>query len=209
MRVHVVVDVHEVRSSVPAELLQLGIDIEIASLEAGDYDAGAATLVERKTTFDLALSLQNGRLWRQLGALRRRSSFPVLMIEGTPVESNSALKARRGLTLAVLDQGIVVLSARDARESAAWIAALAQRRQHHVPRDRPPHTYRKKLPNPRPGEALLCAIPGISSHHARALLDAFGSVSGVVQASPEAWLSVQGIGARRAAAMAQSFGDHP
>ena len=84
-------------------------------------------------------------------------------------------------------------------------AGTIRRRQAHVPRDRPPYTYRGSTAKGRPGEALLCAIEGISVHHARLLLDTFGSVRRIVEANSEDWQSVRGIGPARAAAMSTCF----
>ena len=182
--VTVVVDVFEPASGVPLELQRLGVRVLARKLPVGDYDVGAGTLIERKTASDLVLSLRSGRLWRQLGNLRRRCPFPVLLVEGRASDWRLGEEASRGLVLAVVDQGVVLLSSENPGDSAMWIAALARRRQYRVPRDRPPYTYRPRLPAAKPGEAMLCAIEGISVHHARRLLDTFGTVRGVVQASP-------------------------
>jgi ERCC4-type nuclease len=48
-------------------------------------------------------------------------------------------------------------------------------------------------------------VPGISATSARALLTRFGSVAGVLAASPEEWLSVPGIGTERAGALADTL----
>lgn len=41
---------------------------------------------------------------------------------------------------------------------------------------------------------MLAAVPGISVGRARALLDRFGSVTGVVAAGYDEWITVPGIG---------------
>jgi excinuclease ABC subunit C len=50
-------------------------------------------------------------------------------------------------------------------------------------------------------EAALAAIPGISHHLAAALLAHFGSLRAVLNANPEEWERVPGIGPMRAAAL--------
>lgn len=52
---------------------------------------------------------------------------------------------------------------------------------------------------------MLAAVPGISTTLARALLERFGSVAGVVAADPVEWLSVPGIGPERAHALEETF----
>ena len=54
-------------------------------------------------------------------------------------------------------------------------------------------------------EALLAAVPGISTACARALLERFGSVAAVVAADPAEWLAVPGIGPERARALADAL----
>ena len=49
-------------------------------------------------------------------------------------------------------------------------------------------------------------MPGISATSARALLTRFGSVAGVLNAGPEEWLAVPGIGAERARALEETLG---
>lgn len=52
--VKIVVDVHERQSGIADTLTELGAEIEIAPLPAGDYVVGADTLVERKRVLEVA-----------------------------------------------------------------------------------------------------------------------------------------------------------
>lgn len=74
--VRIIVDVHERQSGIAETLSELGAEIEIAALPAGDYAVGADTLVERKRVLDLHAAVLKGRLWPQLGKLRAASAFP-------------------------------------------------------------------------------------------------------------------------------------
>ncbi len=99
----------------------------------------------------------------------------------------------------MIDQGIALLRSGYQRDSALWIHRLAVRCQEIEPAaDRPAYAQR---PRPKPGnetaEALLAAVPGISTGSARALLERFGSVADVIAAGPDAWLTVPGIGPER------------
>jgi ERCC4-type nuclease len=53
-----------------------------------------------------------------------------------------------------------------------------------------------------PGIEVLAAVPGISSRTARVLLEPFGSVAGLLDAGPERWAEVDGIGTVRAHSLA-------
>ena len=78
--VKIIVDVHERQSGIADTLAELGAEIEIAPLPAGDYAVGADTIVERKRVLDLHGAVLKGRLWPQLGKLRSACAFPCTMI---------------------------------------------------------------------------------------------------------------------------------
>ena len=206
--VKIIVDTHERRSGIAETLAELGAEIEVAALPAGDYAVGADTLVERKRVLDLHAAVLKGRLWPQLGKLRGACAFPYLLVEGTDLDRGPLHhNAIRGVCLAVIDQGIALLRSGYQRDSALWIHRLAVRCQQLEPAaERPAYAQR---PRPKPGaetaEALLAAVPGISTSSARALLERFGSVAAVVAADPTEWLKVPGIGQERARALEQTF----
>jgi ERCC4-type nuclease len=206
--VKIVVDVHERQSGIAETLAELGAEIEIAALPAGDYAVGADTLVERKRVLDLHAAVLKGRLWPQLGKLRAACAFPYLLVEGSDLDRGPLHhNAVRGVCLAVIDQGIALIRSGYQRDSALWIHRLAVRCQEREPAaERPAYAQR---PRPKPGdetaEALLAAVPGISFASARALLAHFGSVAAVVAAEPADWLAVPGIGPGRARALKETF----
>ena len=206
--VKIIVDVHERQSGIAETLAELGAEVEVASLPAGDYAVGADTLVERKRVLDLHGAVLKGRLWPQLGKLRAACAFPYLLIEGSDIDRGPLHhNAVRGVCLAVIDQGIALLRSGYQRDSALWIHRLAVRCQQVEPAaDRPAYAQR---PRPKPGEetaeALLSAVPGISTSCARALLAQFGSIAAIVAASPAEWLEVPGIGPERARSLEETL----
>jgi DNA excision repair protein ERCC-4 len=206
--VKIIVDVHERQSGIAETLVELGAEIEIASLPAGDYAVGADTLVERKRVLDLHAAVLKGRLWPQLGKLRAACAFPYLLIEGSDIDRGPLHhNAVRGVCLAVIDQGIALLRSGYQRDSALWIHRLAVRCQELEPAaQRPAYVQR---PRPKPGEetaeALLASVPGISTSSARSLLERFGTVAAVVAAGPAEWLTVPGIGPGRARALEETL----
>jgi len=209
-RIRIVVDVHEEQSGIPKVLAEeLGAVVEIAALPAGDYWVGVDTLVERKRVGDLHAAVMKGRLWPQMAKLRAAAAFPYLLLEGTDIDRGPLqANAVRGVCLAVVDQGIALLRSGQPRDSALWIHRLAVRCQRvEAPADRPAYSQRPKAHGGREAaEALLAAVPGVSTASARALLDRFGSVAAVVAAGPDDWLTVPGIGPDRARALAETFG---
>jgi ERCC4-type nuclease len=78
----VTADVFEDGSGVPSRLQQLGAQVVVEALPAGDYRIDGGVLVERKTVADLHGSLARGRLWSQVGRVRDIGVLPFLFVEG-------------------------------------------------------------------------------------------------------------------------------
>lgn len=175
--VKIAVDVHERVSGIADTLAEPGAEVEVAPLPAGDDAVGAETLVERKRVLDLHAAVLKGRFRPQLGKLRAACAFPYLLIEGSDLDRGPLHRnAVRGVCLAVIDQGIALLRSGYQRDSALWIHRLAVRCQQLEPAaDRPAYAQR---PRPKAGEetaeAVLAAVPGISTSSARALLEHCG-----------------------------------
>lgn len=204
----IIVDVHERRSGIGETLIELGAEVDVAPLPAGDYAVGAETLVERKRVLDLHAAIMKGRFWAQLGKLRGACSFPYLLIEGSDIDRGPLhANAIRGACLAVIDQGVALLRSGYQRDSALWLHRLAVRCQQIEPAaERPVYAQRPRADSGKEAaEAMLASVPGISTSCARALLEHFGSVAAVVAANRAEWLEVAGIGAERARALEETL----
>jgi ERCC4-type nuclease len=206
--VRIVVDVQEARSGIPALLEELGAEIELAALPAGDYAVGGHTIVERKRVLDLHRAVRKNHLWPQLAKLRAACAFPYLLVEGTELDRGGLHpNAVRGVCLAAIDQGIALLRSDHQRDSARWLHRLAVRCQREeLPAERPAYVQRVAASPDTVAEAMLAAVPGISTVGARALLERFGSLAGLLAAPVDEWLTVPGIGRERARALAEALG---
>jgi ERCC4-type nuclease len=201
--VAITADVFEQESRVPRYLRDLGASVTLERLAVGDYVVSTASIVERKHVVDLHHSLVKGRLWPQVGRLRKASSAPYLLVEGRDLAGTVNPSAIRGALLAIGDLGVTVIRSTDPRDSAAWLYRLAHRRQHGAPiRVRPGYAQRPQAPPDEVAEAMLAAVPGISRTMARRLLDEFGTVARLAAADPTQWIRVAGVGETRAAALA-------
>lgn len=199
----VVVDVFEQGSGIPAALRRLDAHVAVEPLPSGDYRIPGGILVERKTVADLHGSLGRGRLWAQVGAIRDTAVTPLLLVEGDDLDAGPRHpNATRGALLAIAELGVGILRSRDPADSALWIHRLALRQARKA---RTRGRRERALPSPPPGLAVLAAVPGISQTTAGALLERFGSVEGVLQAGPERWAEVAGIGGVRAHALAEAL----
>lgn len=59
-------DMREFNSELPTVLYRRGVELEPATLEVGDYILSSDICVERKALDDLAQSLNNGRVFKQI-----------------------------------------------------------------------------------------------------------------------------------------------
>jgi ERCC4-type nuclease len=206
----VLADVHERASGIPSLLGRLGVTVEVVSLRAGDYAIGAM-VVERKSMVDLHDSIVSGRFWRQTGKLRRATRYPFLMVEGPHLDDGPIPpKAIRGICVAAITRGIRLIRTEDRHDSAMWLYALAARTARAGPNDRPIYAQRPRPTSTKEAaEAVLAAVPGISTVTARALLNRFGSVAAVAAADQNAWREVPGIGPDRARSLDETFNRPP
>jgi ERCC4-type nuclease len=209
--VEIAVDIHERRSGVPNRLAELGVRIAVCHLPIGDYALGDVAIVERKTARGLHHSLIDGRLWPQLGRLRKTALWPYLLIEGSSMyDGPLSAEAVRGLILSVTDLGVTVIYSSNPHESAEWIRRIARRRLDERRRvDRPAYAQRpQRDPHVPPPEQALAAAPGISTTTARALLAEFGSLINVLLASPAELRRIPGVGPNRCRAIQELATNH-
>ena len=132
VRVPITADIFERRSGIPSFLEELGASVRIEPLRIGDYNVGGDTVVERKSVLDLHSCLVTGRLWVQIGSLRKGARYPFLLVEGADIDDGPLSPASlRGACLSAMRLGIRLIQTRNQRDSALWLyrlATLCQRR---------------------------------------------------------------------------------
>jgi ERCC4-type nuclease len=209
--IRIVVDSREPRGGVPHWLTRLDVETETRRLAAGDYVVGPGALVERKTVRGLHAAIVSGTFWPQVGSLRASARFCYVLIEGRDLDDGPLTAASiRGACIALFDLGVDLLRSESPRDSALWLQRIAERRTTVRYRDRAPYAQRPKRNAGLPAaEAALACVPGISTHHARALLSRFGSLAEIARETPAEWQRVSGIGPARATALATTLHASP
>ncbi len=201
--VRIQVDDRELRSLVP-ELLrgQDGVEVEVRRLAIGDYKVENAVIVERKTLADFAASVISGRLFKQLGWLASCDLQPALILEGASSEAARLGVSREALQGALVSAtvifGLPVLRAGTPAETAQLLRYMAGQIG-RITRCGVTRGGWKPRSNIRRQLYILQGLPGIGPERARRLLERFGHVRGVVNATPQALAEVEGIGAATAA----------
>jgi ERCC4-type nuclease len=199
-------DHREERCGIPRALRAAGITATAAQLPAGDYVLSDRVVVERKTGADLAASIKDRRLFEQVDRLAEAYDAVVLIIEGEPIHIAQA--SWKGALARVLLSGAAVIATTDTADTAEWLMRL-QRLQTRAPGDARGRTRvrRPTEDRARVAEDVLTGLPGISTVGARRLLEHFGSLPAIFNATTDELREVAGIPRVRRASLAWLFGD--
>ena len=196
--INIIADDRECKSEVIESLLQIeDVKVCIHRLSMGDYQIDNRLIVERKTLKDFAISIIDGRLFKQMLCLANSKSEGVLILEGTVsdmVEIGMTREAMQGALITVsLILGIPVLRSKDPSETAKLMVYIGRQIESMAMGGVQRHGYRPK--NKRKRQLfILQGLPGIGPGRAGRLLDRFGSVEAAISASSSELQSVDGIG---------------
>lgn len=195
--IRIIVDDRE-RNSGVIEKLRMHADASVstARLVTGDYSADNAILFERKTLMDLAMSIIDGRLFRQASRLAGSGIRPVMILEGMPKELEGVNIDRASMQGALITvsifYGIPVLRTVDAADTAHTIMLTARQSVRSAsgtckrPGYRPKGEHARRL-------FILQGIPGIGAKRAELLLERFGSIQNIINASEAELMDIKGI----------------
>ncbi len=197
----VIVDHREASSRVIREIYRLDLEVDMQQLEVGDYILSERVGVERKTVRDFLQSLIDGRLLGQSRDLAESFERPLMIIEGNGLytERNIHPNAIRGaLACITVDYHIPTIFTEDETETAQIIASIAGREQKDRKSDIPIRCQRKVLSLPELQRFVVEGLPGVSAVLTKRLLNHFGSVEKVMDASKDELKEVHGIGEEKA-----------
>ncbi len=196
--VHIVADDRERKSAVIESLLETeDVEVDLRRLLLGDYQVGSRVIVERKTLSDFAISIIDGRLFKQMCCLAYSNSEGVLIIEGTAADAHGIAVAREALQGALITVslilGIPVLRSKDPPETAKLIVYIGQQIESITNGGVQRYGYRPKGFRNRQ-LYILQGLPHVVRQRADRLLDHFGSVEAVMSAGIDELQTVAGIG---------------
>jgi ERCC4-type nuclease len=196
--INITADDREHKSEVIKSLMGIeNVEVRIRRLSMGDYQVDNRVIVERKTLKDFAVSIIDGRLFKQMIRLANSKSEGVLILEGTvsdTVEIGVAREAMQGALITVsLILGIPVLRSKNPFETAKLIVYIGRQIESIAVGGVHRHGYRPK--NKRKRQLfLLQGLPAVGPERAGRLLDRFGSVEAAISASSSELQIVDGIG---------------
>jgi Fanconi anemia group M protein len=183
-----------------AELLRkLGAEAEECTLSVADFVCSERVAVERKTRDDFEKSVMDMRLFEQLKRLTECYPRVVVVVEG---EGNAGMLSKESLMGAyssvLADFGASIFFTRNAEKTAELVFFIAKHEQLAEKKPMRVTGARKGLTLAQNQKAIIEMLPMIGPKIADSLLEHFGSVWGVFNASEEELLKVEGLGAKRA-----------
>ena len=194
-------DYREKPSGVLDALKQREVHLEITCLKSGDYQINQQWLLERKTLTDLAQSIIDGRLFRQLNEIQQTGLRPILLLEGSSSQLKRSRMSRESIQGALvtisLFMGIPIIRSLNPEETASLLITIARQQIKYSERDfYPSFTFEHKRPKGKYQNQLqlLQTLPGIGTQKAKALLKKFGTIENIIISSAEQLAEVEGIG---------------
>ena len=189
-------DSREGNSKVIRYLSQMEMDVKIQSMAVGDYQVSDEVAIERKTAKDFVDSMIDKRLFKQARELSQEFKRPLLILEGDDLYSGMVNpNAIRGTIASIaLDFGISIIPTRDAQDTAAMIKRIAIREQSGEKVNIQIRTDKKPVSLWEQQLFIIESLPNIGPVNAKNLLEHFGSVSNVINASESELMEVEGIG---------------
>lgn len=199
MPVPIVIDVNE-PEDIPERLRELGVAIEVRRIAPGDYVLGPIG-IERKTLSDFFNSMVRKRLFEQVQRLRESYPQPLVILEGdlTEISTFKSPQAFLGALLAVeIGERVPVLPTADKEQTALLLSILWKRQEKGAAEYGLRHKPKTTTVEQRQ-RFLIEGLPNVGETLARSLLERFGSVRAVFNASAEELRRVPKIGDVKAA----------
>jgi Fanconi anemia group M protein len=195
-------DFREKASGIIHEFVEMGLSVNMQTLDVGDYQLSNRVAVEYKKVPDFVDSIIDGRLLEQIKALKNSYERPMIMVEGEQdIFSQRKIhpNAIRGMLATItVSYGIPVIQTKTAQETAALMAVIAKREQDPDSKEFNPHGSRKPMTVHEMQEYIVSALPGVGPTLAKPLLEKFGTVKKLFNATDAELKEVEKIGEARA-----------
>jgi Fanconi anemia group M protein len=210
-QITIIVDHREYRCDVVKKLTVKGALIEPQQLDVGDYVLSSRIAVERKNVDDFLESLIKGKLFQQLEKLRDAYPRPILIIEGEGLftKRNINHNAITGCLISIIvDFGISILNSKNSLDTANLLYITAKREQMERNRSVGIRGEKTSLSQRDLQQFIIEGLPNVSSTLANRLLNHFGSVKDIINATQDELIEVNGIGKNIASSIIDIINAH-
>ena len=193
-------DSREGNSKVIRYLSEMEIDVQVRSMAVGDYQVSDEVVIERKTAKDFVDSIIDKRLFKQARELSEEFKRPLLILEGDDIYNGMIHpNAVRGTIAAIaIDFGISIIPTRNSQDTAAMIKRIAIREQNGEKVNIQIRTDKKPTSLWEQQLFIIESLPNIGPVNAKSLLNHFGTVEKIINASESELQEVEGIGKKTA-----------
>lgn len=194
-------DTREGNSKVMRHLSEMEIDVKVQAMAVGDYQVSDEVVIERKTAKDFVDSIVDKRLFKQARSLMEEFKRPLIILEGDDLYNGmiNPNAIRGSIASIALDFGISIIPTRNAQDTAAMIKRIAIREQSGEKTPIQIRTDKKPVNLWEQQLFIIESLPNIGPVNAKNLLEHFGTVANIINASESQLQEVEGIGKKTAA----------
>lgn len=194
-------DTREGNSKVIRHLSEMEIDVKVQAMAVGDYQVSDECVIERKTAKDFVDSIVDKRLFKQARSLMEEFKRPLIILEGDDLYNGmiNPNAIRGSIASIALDFGISIIPTRNAQDTAAMIKRIAIREQSGEKTPIQIRTDKKPVNLWEQQLFIIESLPNIGPVNAKNLLEHFGTVANIINASESQLQEVEGIGKKTAA----------
>lgn len=194
-------DTREGNSKVIRHLSEMEIDVKVQAMAVGDYQVSDEVVIERKTAKDFVDSIVDKRLFKQARSLMEEFKRPLIILEGDDLYNGmiNPNAIRGSIASIALDFGISIIPTINAQDTAAMIKRIAIREQSGEKTPIQIRTDKKPVNLWEQQLFIIESLPNIGPVNAKNLLEHFGTVANIINASESQLQEVEGIGKKTAA----------
>jgi Fanconi anemia group M protein len=198
--VSIIVDFREKGSSVMKALIDMGAHLDLKSLSIGDYHLSENVVVEYKKVKDFVDSIIDGRLLSQVKDLKEYYK-PLIIVEGDEdvyAQRKIHPNAIRGMLYTITSiMKIPIIFTKNPRDTASYLIFIANKEQN--PQDQEYQMHQSKpFSDKEQQEYIISSLPGVGSRIAPYLLEHFGSIKNIINASTDDLKKVELVGEKKA-----------
>ena len=193
-------DTREGNSKVIRHLSEMEIDVKVQAMAVGDYQVSDEVVIERKTAKDFVDSIVDKRLFKQARSLMEEFKRPLIILEGDDLYNGmiNPNAIRGSIASIALDFGISIIPTRNAQDTAAMIKRIAIREQSGEKTPIQIRTDKKPVNLWEQQLFIIESLPNIGPVNAKNLMEHFGTVANIINASESQLQEVEGIGKKTA-----------
>lgn len=174
-------------------LKKLGVLVNAQNLEVGDFIISESVGIERKTHSDFISSIIDGRIFEQASLLKKSFEKPIIIIEGYSDREINENVLKAALATLIIDFGISMLTTKNSLDTAKTIFWIAKKEQVENRKEIGIKVGKKPKELKKIQEFIICSFPGISTTLGKRLLEKFGSLEKIFNASEIELAKVKGI----------------